>query len=300
MKRRLLALCMSLCLVVGLLPTAAWAYAKEESETPTSGYCGGDTSAEAFTYEYTSLNTSGKPEDKSRTVYKNLEWAVTPNEDGETYTLNITGTGEMANFDWDGGKSEDKVDYPTYAPWCIYDYAPKITVINIGEGVTNIGSHAFRGMNNAAGLKEVHIPANVKKIGSCVFHNSTVERYVVDEDNPNYMSDDAGVLYNKNQTKLLYYPMSSGLESYTLPAAVTEIGYVAFAGANLKHLDMSQATGLVKINQEAFSAAQLQDNVVLPESASDLGAFAFNKLSDATIVVTAPSVTVLNSTFTKV
>ena len=297
MRKRILAAALSLCLVLSLLPTAALAYTREGDETPTSGYCGGDTSAAEFTYRYTALNTSNQPVDKERTVRQNLEWEVTLNEDGQTYTLNITGTGDMADFDWDGGKSQDKIDYPTYAPWCVYDYSPKITEIHIGDKVTSVGSHAFRGMTN---LEEVYIPASVVKIGSGVFHNSTVQRYVVDANNPNYMSDDAGVLYNKDQTKLLYYPMNSSLESYMLPSTVTEIGYVAFAGATLKHLNMSQATKLEKIGQEAFSAAHLQGNVVLPESAFNLGTFAFNKMSEATVVVTAPSIKVLNNTFCRV
>ena len=52
---------------------------------------------------------------------------------------------------------------------------------------------------------------------------------IVDEDHP-YLSVRDGVLFNKDQTELLWYPYGKKDETYRVPDGVTKIGYRAFAG----------------------------------------------------------------------
>ena len=52
---------------------------------------------------------------------------------------------------------------------------------------------------------------------------------IVDEDHP-YLSVRDGVLFNKEQTELLWYPYGKEGETYTVPNGVTKISYRAFAG----------------------------------------------------------------------
>ena len=52
---------------------------------------------------------------------------------------------------------------------------------------------------------------------------------IVDEDHP-YLSARDGVLFNKDQTELLWYPYGKEGETYTIPNGVTKISYRAFAG----------------------------------------------------------------------
>ena len=52
---------------------------------------------------------------------------------------------------------------------------------------------------------------------------------IVDEDHP-YLSVRDGVLFNKEQTELLWYPYWKEGETYAVPNGVTKIGYQAFAG----------------------------------------------------------------------
>ena len=55
------------------------------------------------------------------------------------------------------------------------------------------------------------------------------KKIIVDEDHP-YLSARDGVLFNKEQTELLWYPYGREGETYTVPDGVTKIGYRAFAG----------------------------------------------------------------------
>ena len=52
---------------------------------------------------------------------------------------------------------------------------------------------------------------------------------IVDEDHP-YLSVRDGVLFNKDQTELLWYPYWMEADTYSIPDGVTKIGYRAFAG----------------------------------------------------------------------
>ena len=76
--------------------------------------------------------------------------------DTTTKTLNIFGTGAMANYNG------------TNMPW--YSYCTDITTVVIGNGVTSIGDFAFY---TCTSLKSVEIPASVTTIGASAFWGCT-------------------------------------------------------------------------------------------------------------------------------
>lgn len=106
----------------------------------------------------------------------------------------------------------------------------KLTKVTIPEGVTQIGEAAFE---NCTELRKVTIPASVTQLGvneinAFAFPEcNSLETITVDENNPNYSSDDRGVLFNKDKTQLLYVPaMLSG--HYDIPDSVERIAGTAF------------------------------------------------------------------------
>lgn len=118
----------------------------------------------------------------------------------------------------------------------------------IPEGIVRIDTDAFRGRTN---LKKIKIPNTVKTIGALAFSDTglteitipdsvtefeattlsgefamfrtpTLEKIIVDKNNPKYSSLD-GVLFNKNQTALLHYPQGKKDTVYVLPDTVTHL-----------------------------------------------------------------------------
>lgn len=67
------------------------------------------------------------------------------------------------------------------------------------------------------------------------------KKIVVDEDHPDLSVRD-GVLFNKDQTELLWYPYGREGETYTIPDGVTKIGYRAFSG-NMTTVAMRRKDG---------------------------------------------------------
>lgn len=112
----------------------------------------------------------------------------------------------------------------------------KLTSVEIPESVKSIGEYAFA----TSGYSEIHIPKNVSEIGIMVFFEcSKLEKITVDAENKHFTTDENGVLYNKDMTKLVAFP--NQLVSYTVPESVTEIPEYFFI----------QATALEKVELHA-------------------------------------------------
>lgn len=142
--------------------------------------------------------------------------------------------------------------------------------IYIGNGVSSIGSNAFKGCVN---LTSFTIPSSVILIGSNAFRFSRgLTSILVDTDNANYSSVD-GVLFNKDQTVLIYYPNNHALRNYTIPGTVTSIANNAF--------EMCSALTTITIphtvksfGEYAFSWSGLT-NVTIPNSVTFIANHAF-------------------------
>ena len=91
-------------------------------------------------------------------------------------------------------------------------------------------------------LRHLSIPASFTEWGTavntCFSGLPNLERFYVAADNPEYSSDDCGVLYNKNKTILFIYPCAAPAQTFTIPASVTRFGFYgqACAPRNLRVL----------------------------------------------------------------
>ena len=139
----------------------------------------------------------------------------------------------------------------------VFSRCKNLTDITIPDGVTSIGSSAFYGCR---ALKNITIPNSVTSIGfhafedcdsfesvtipksvtsfNCAFVDcDNLKNITVDSDNPEYSSDENGVMFNKDKTVLLQYPSGNTRTSYVIPDSVSEIGQRAFCGdKNLKNV----------------------------------------------------------------
>ena len=220
-QRKFLAWLMALILSVSMIPTAVLA---AELSPDTFGTCGAES------------NEGGA---------ESVKWELQENEDG-TCTLVISGTGAMADYT----KQEDQ-------PW--FSSTSRITGIVIKEGVTKIGAHAFRQMEEInSGLT---IPASLTAIGSCVLYMATFTEFRVSAGNESFSADDNGVLYNADKTTLAAYPIGSGQTSYTAISTLTGISSYAFSHVSGLTIDFSTAENLSVIGQQAFESATNSDAV---------------------------------------
>jgi hypothetical protein len=133
------------------------------------------------------------------------------------------------------------------------------------------------------------IPNSVTAIEEYAFDSySGLISISVDESNTEYSSKD-GVLFNKNQTRLLCYPVAKK-GSYTIPHSVTSIERDAFGGCR----DLTSVTigsSITAIGDWAFCECSGLTSVTIGNSVISIGDSAFYKCSGLMSVVIPNSVT---------
>lgn len=137
-------------------------------------------------------------------------------------------------------------------------------------------------------VKELHITKEVKEILINDYFTTLQEVFpnlvaiYVDEDNLSYKSID-GVLYSKDGTKLISYPMKKGANAI-VENGTKVINNNAFAFVSLNHIQIPE--GLVYIENFAFRASTLTE-ITLPKSFRLLESQAFYEAELASITVTS-------------
>ena len=118
------------------------------------------------------------------------------------------------------------------------------------EGIKTISCEAFE---NCGSLTNITIPASVTKIELRAFNGCTsLVNITVDKNNTEY-SDFDGILYNKEQTKMIYVPLNN---PFTDDAdSVTEYGKLSL-GENERHKVLDIPASVIKIHPEAFDGCE--------------------------------------------
>lgn len=158
--------------------------------------------------------------------------------------------------------------------------------IIIPEGVTSIGHSVFRGcekikniklpdsvesidmycFRDCIGLTRIELPENLNKLGSLVFGGCTnITEYVVGESNGSFSVDENGVLFNKDKTILIAYPIGRTRTSYEIPEGVVCIDCSAFEKCNYL-IEVKIPESVVKIDDSAFSGCSNLVRAEIPES----------------------------------
>ena len=146
-----------------------------------------------------------------------------------------------------------------------------LTSITIQNGVTSIGTGAFW---NCTGLTSITIPSSVTSIGVNVFYGCIgLTGITVDSSNTSYCSE-SGVLFNKDKTTLIYYPLGKNDSSYTIPDGVTVIEQYAFY-CNSKLTSVTIPSGVTSIGEMAFRECSGLTSVIVPSSVTSIEYNAF-------------------------
>lgn len=155
-----------------------------------------------------------------------------------------------------------------------------VEYVIVPNGITEVDA-SFRRCDT---LKEIQLPETVTKIGSQTFLNcGNLVAINVDENNENYLSED-GVLFNKDKTKLEYFPAGKG-GTYTIPNTVTEIQSLAFYQCgNLENIYFESGINLETIPGQAFAYCTKLTSIEIPASVTYLDYQAFNNCSNLVAV----------------
>ena len=154
-----------------------------------------------------------------------------------------------------------------------FSHCRELKSIMIPNSVTSIGEDAFRYCER---LVSVIIPESVTTIGICAFGACTnLNAITVHPNNPNYSSDDDGVLYNKTKTELIQYPIGNLRTAFTVPNSVERItDWAFFICKNLVSITIGK--GVTHIGKYAFSECTCLTIVIFRNLRMSIYSYAFS------------------------
>ena len=258
----------------------------------------------------------------SGTCGDNLTWTL-----DEAGTLTISGTGPMTNFSFCGAPWYDS--YSTTIKKVIvgagvtsvgdeaFCMVTNLTDVTLGNDVTYIGDNSFDTCVNLVNisfpdvvtyigdyafdscrkLTEVRLPASVSQIGEGAFQaGSLLQGIFVDEKNTCYSSDEYGVLFNKDKTRLIQAPgmlegdyeipdtvdtirqyafhVCDSLTKITVPPSVSSIGDGAFSWCE-KLTEIILSDGISTITEGMLQGCANLATITIPDSVTTIGEYAF-------------------------
>ena len=160
------------------------------------------------------------------------------------------------------------------------------SITAIPDQITKIGFGVFSGCSS---LTEITLPAGLQEIECDAFDNcSALTKITIDESNENYTTVD-GVLYSKDKTVLVSYPIGNERASFTTPSTLTKIMSNPFAhpfahSKNLKEVTLNE--GLKEVPFSAFYDSKIV-SVNIPASVTIIGDLAFKDCYDLQTVAIA-------------
>ena len=141
----------------------------------------------------------------------------------------------------------------------------------IPASVTTVADYAFYGCTQ---LTRVTVTGNVSYLTANAFADCTsLEHIAVISNNTTYSSDAYGVLYNKDQTEIIYVPLAF-YGSYAIPDTITSIEEFTFAHRT-GQFSVYTGNGVTTISTGAFLNCQGLETVVLGDSVSSIETLAF-------------------------
>ena len=175
-----------------------------------------------------------------------------------------------------------------------FQYCKSLKEMVIPKSVINIGAGAFWGCER---ITSIVIPKNVKYLDVYTFSECTSLKEIIVDDANKYYSSDDGVLFDKNKTVLMQYPLGNDRITYVIPDSVNTIGDWAFRDSvaltnvimpdsvtymgfqvfeNCESLaDVKISKGLSNISNGSFCACLSLKNIDIPIGVKSIESSAF-------------------------
>lgn len=154
---------------------------------------------------------------------------------------------------------------------CAFYGCSSLAEITLPDNLITISREAFE---NCTALTKLQIPSTVSHIGSQAFKGCTSLRsIIVQKDNPYYYSEN-DVLFNKDKTELIAYPVQKSDVQYKIPDGVTTVVYSAFQlCSNLKNITIPDSVNY--IDECAFAECSSLEDIAIPDNVTSIGLGAF-------------------------
>lgn len=191
-----------------------------------------------------------------------------------------------------------------------------MTLVSIPEGVTELGDNAFF---QCFRLENIDLPNSLVSIGKAAFmmcesftafhiprnlasieydaltYLNSLAYYTCSSLNTHFKAVD-GVLYSKDQTRLVSYPPAAPATTFDIPSTVTSLADYCFCSSKLTQVNIPESVTWMDMN--VFRNCKELESVDLPDGITHMGINVFGSCSNLTSVHLPASLDTLpNSTF---
>ncbi len=178
---------------------------------------------------------------------------------------------KITEITFSGRKIEIPETVDGYTVTSVGEWAVRSNVSGIGDG-NPLFINLFEGVT-------LYIPKTLKSLDAQAFASSfDVTKFKVDKDNEYFSNDSDGVLYNKDKTELVQYPLRKTDKSYKTDENTVKIREYAFQQATFVE-KITVNEGVKEIGDRAFFNVHNLKKVSLPESLESVGIQAFDSNS---------------------
>ena len=168
-----------------------------------------------------------------------------------------------------------------------FENCTSLSSITIPNSMWHIDNDAFK---NCTSLTSITIPDGVTKIYSNTFSGCTnLTAINVATGNQDYISVN-GVLYNKDKTRIIYYPAGKKDKNYTIIDGVKSIGWSAFEGC-ISLASITIPDSVTEIDYDSFRDCTSLVSVTIPNSVTEISSGAFYGCTSLNSITIPQSVT---------
>ena len=187
------------------------------------------------------------------------------------------------------------------------DASQKLKTVAVNSDASNFEAGAFSSEGGVFFVNNIYLGASVEMIEiSGIFGTYNVQNVYVDENNQNMVAYE-GVIYNKAETEIIYFPYGktgdyairdtverlgdrvfagTKITSISIPASVTEIGAYTFAKCTeLTSIEWQPGTAALTIGEGAFAGVTKIENFVIPARVTYIGQGAYARTNMVTLVI---------------
>ena len=287
MKKRILSMMLTLCIVLMLVPTTVFA------ETTTDGdftYSVSDDKVTITRYNNNNATEVIIPDTIDGRPVTSIGAQAFMGCTGLTGITIQSGVTSIGSAAFMGCTSLASITIPnsvTSIDESSFRGCTSLTNITIPSGVTSIGNWAF---GECTSLTSITIPSSVTSIDKSSFRGcASLTSITVDENNTAYSSVN-GVLFNKDKTELVRYPEGNTNTLYHVPSGVTQIVNGAFYGCT-SLASIMIPSGVTRINHLTFCGCTSLANITIPSSVELIGNDVFRDCTSLTSITIPSGVT---------
>lgn len=170
--------------------------------------------------------------------------------------------------------------------WYAFYHCYNLLSLTIPEGVETIKEEAFIA---CCSLTSIHIPSSIISIGTAAFSQCTNLTEITVSVSNNYYLSENGILFDKQKTTIIQYPLGKQLDSYVIPDGVTDIPSGVFANCiNLKSISIPNS--VTKISMGSYDNGSFMNctgltSISIPENVDTIGNFAFSGCTGLTSII---------------